>query len=80
VEEDLLEGDFLAELKHDLVKNNMKMPNLSADTGVAKSTKIIESNVKKKPGVKKVVVTDTQPKIDLQEMGCRHWTHEILHF
>lgn len=78
-EEDLLDGDFLAELNHDLLKNNMKENTFQIIDSARDSKRSMEpsSKVKVKPAIKKVVVTEIPVKVDLEELGCKKWNHEI---
>jgi hypothetical protein len=76
-EEDLLEGDFMAELEHDLLKNNMKEQRQTVVGASKLPTALVLSKPKMKPTIKKVVVTENQPKVDLEELGCKKWIHEI---
>lgn len=70
----------MAELKHDLLKNKLKDvkdSDLISGSALRESTKIVESKPRATPVIKKVVIKEALPKIDLEEMGCRRWNHEI---
>lgn len=71
--------DFSVEIAHDVLANNRHMLMWGKEDDPLYLSRDTAQTVKtpKPSPTKKVIVTEKQPKIDLEELGCKKWHEEI---